>query len=113
MIDLSHEYALIDIDEIRPRTRAECPPKQDDGTRPCPWVGCRHHLAVDIDGRGRLKIYRPHIDPTDWPMPCALDHADRGGMTLEEIGELLGVSRERVRQIDEQARRAFRYEWEE
>jgi hypothetical protein len=28
----------------RPRTRADCL----DEARPCPWVGCRHHLAFDL-----------------------------------------------------------------
>lgn len=30
---------------------------------------------------------------------CALDYADKGGMTLDAVGDVLGVSRERVRQI--------------
>ena len=31
---------------------------------------------------------------------CALDVADEGGATLEEIGESMGLTRERVRQIE-------------
>jgi DNA-directed RNA polymerase sigma subunit (sigma70/sigma32) len=31
---------------------------------------------------------------------CVLDVADNGGITLEEVGELLGVTRERIRQIE-------------
>jgi len=31
---------------------------------------------------------------------CALDVADRGGATLEEVGALINVTRERVRQIE-------------
>lgn len=34
---------------------------------------------------------------------CALDVADRGGVTRDDIGELMGLSRERVRQIEEEA----------
>lgn len=39
---------------------------------------------------------------------CALDVADRGEHTLEEVGEVLGVVRERVRQIVEQGAASFR-----
>jgi DNA-directed RNA polymerase sigma subunit (sigma70/sigma32) len=45
---------------------------------------------------------------------CALDHAQRGGMTLDEVGEAMAVTRERARQIEERAssrlrlRREFR-----
>jgi DNA-directed RNA polymerase sigma subunit (sigma70/sigma32) len=31
---------------------------------------------------------------------CALDVADRGGATLEEVGDLLNITRERVRQME-------------
>ena len=34
---------------------------------------------------------------------CALDLADRGGMTLIEVADVLGVTRERVRQIEDSA----------
>ena len=33
-------------------------------------------------------------------LSCALDGADRGGMTLAEIGLALGLTRERIRQIE-------------
>jgi transcriptional regulator len=36
---------------------------------------------------------------------CVLDIADQGELTLEEIGKLTGVTRERVRQIEEKALR--------
>jgi DNA-directed RNA polymerase sigma subunit (sigma70/sigma32) len=39
----------------------------------------------------------------DMPATCALDVADRGGVTLAEIADLLGITRERARQIDSTA----------
>jgi DNA-directed RNA polymerase sigma subunit (sigma70/sigma32) len=47
----------------------------------------------------------PGTEPGDMVESCALDVADRGEHTLNEVGEMLGVSRERVRQIEEQALR--------
>lgn len=38
---------------------------------------------------------------------CVLDVADRGGATLEEIGDMLGLTRERVRQVEEEALERF------
>jgi len=34
------------------------------------------------------------------PATCALDVADRGGITLEEVGEILNLTRERIRQVE-------------
>jgi DNA-directed RNA polymerase sigma subunit (sigma70/sigma32) len=34
---------------------------------------------------------------------CALDVAERGGATLERVGELMNMTRERVRQIQDVA----------
>ncbi len=39
----------------------------------------------------------------DWSQSCVLDVADAGGHTLEEVADLFGVSRERIRQIEEGA----------
>jgi hypothetical protein len=44
----------------------------------------------------------------DMPETCALDVAERGGATLEEVGRLLRVTRERVRQIGNEASRKIR-----
>lgn len=35
-----------------------------------------------------------------WRETCVLDMADRGGMTLEEVGEQMGFTRERSRQVE-------------
>lgn len=34
---------------------------------------------------------------------CVMDVADRGGITLEEVAFVTGVSRERIRQLEERA----------
>jgi DNA-directed RNA polymerase sigma subunit (sigma70/sigma32) len=34
------------------------------------------------------------------PESCALDIADRGGITLEEVGEIMNLTRERIRQLE-------------
>jgi DNA-directed RNA polymerase sigma subunit (sigma70/sigma32) len=31
---------------------------------------------------------------------CALDIAERGGITLEEVGEIMNLTRERIRQLE-------------
>ena len=41
------------------------------------------------------------------PHTCVLDVADEGDATLESVGDILGVSRERIRQIEAGARRAL------
>lgn len=87
----------------RPKNRAECV----DMPRPCPYVGCRYHLMIEVTEHGRI-IFKDH-DPTEMAETCALDVADRGESTLEAVGEVYGVTRERVRQIEESAlRRVFR-----
>ena len=83
----------------RPRTRAECAGVQ----RPCPYVSCRHSLYLDVNPEtGAIKLNFPTREP--WEMPadasCALDVAERGGMTLEDVGTLTNLTRERVRQVE-------------
>ena len=31
---------------------------------------------------------------------CALDVAERGGITLEEVGQIMNLTRERIRQVE-------------
>lgn len=85
----------------RPRFRADCV----DGERPCPWVSCRHHLYLEANESSSLTFNFPLHEPEQLEESCALDVADRGGLKLEEVGELINVTRERVRQIEAQALR--------
>jgi hypothetical protein len=86
-----------DVDTERPRTREDC----RDAPRPCPWVACKHHLYLDINPRtGSIKINFPDLEPWELEHTCALDIADNGGLTLEEIGLITNLTRERVRQVE-------------
>lgn len=71
--------------EQRPRTRGECV----GGPRPCPWVSCRHHLALEITADG-VRLMLPE-DPDDWHglETCSLDVADRGGFGQTDLAALL------------------------
>lgn len=81
----------------RPRTRGEC----QDGPRPCPFVSCKFHLYLDVSpATGSIKFNFPGVEPEDLVESCALDVADRGPVTLEEVGAILNLTRERVRQME-------------
>jgi hypothetical protein len=80
------------------RTRGECLGRE----RPCPRVSCKHHLYLDVTKAGGITVNRPE-DVMDLEVTCSLDVADDGPHSLEEIALLLGITRERVRQIEEVA----------
>jgi hypothetical protein len=81
----------------RPRTRAECLQME----RPCPFVSCEHHLYLDVNpDSGAIKLNFPHLEVWEMPETCSLDVADRGGITLEEVGAILNLTRERIRQVE-------------
>lgn len=83
-----------------PRTRAEC----DQVERPCPFLSCRHHLYLDVNPQtGSIKFNFPDVEPWELTETCALDVADRGGVTLEEVGSILNLTRERIRQMETRA----------
>lgn len=81
----------------RPAFRAECA----SGMRPCPYVSCKHHLYLDVNpDTGSIKLNFPDLEVWEMAETCALDVADRGGITLEEVGEILNLTRERIRQVE-------------
>lgn len=95
-----------------PRTRGECP-----SGRPCPWVGCRYHLALDVEASGTIQLRlrgSPFMEPIDafasalartGRPTCALDVAEAhpDGLPLEEIGDIMCIGRPRVLQIERSA----------
>lgn len=83
----------------RPRTRADCV----GACRPCPWVSCKWNLFLDVNTTGGLQLNFPGLEVEQVPHNCALDLADIGGLTLDQIGQAMNVTRERIRQIEADA----------
>jgi len=80
----------------RPTTRSDC----KNGPRPCPWVSCRYNLYLDVNSEtGSLKINFPDREPWECQHSCALDIAEEGELTFEQIGDVMNLTRERIRQI--------------
>lgn len=88
---LREEY----LDE-RPEVRGDCA----QIPRPCPYVSCRYHLFLDWSTRGIPNSMWWDRDPLRYKWSCSLDVADDGGTTLKHVGQMLNLTRERVRQIE-------------
>ncbi len=82
--------ALLRPEGPRPKTRGDCLAGGPNAARPCRWITCQWYLP-------RMTLNPKHT--------CALDVADQGGVTLEEVGDLMGITRERIRQIEFMASR--------
>jgi hypothetical protein len=110
VVDLELEKIRRELDELRPRRRAECA----DLPRPCPFLSCKHHLYLDVNpATGSIKLNFPDKALEDLEETCALDVADVGGVTLERVGELTNITRERVRQLETRAAATLRDALEE
>lgn len=83
----------------RPQTRADC----ENSERPCPYVSCRMHMYLDVNSRGNIKLNFPDLEVSELTETCALDVAEDGEQTMERVGELMNLTRERVRQLIELA----------
>ena len=89
-----------ETDYWKPRPRADCA----NGPRPCPYVSCKHHLFIDVSARtGAIKVNFPDLEVWEMNESCALDVADRGGTTLEDVGAIMNLTRERIRQLEVKA----------
>lgn len=66
-----------------PRSRFECV----EGPRPCPFLSCRYHLRQRAPGAET----------------CALDVAEKGEQTQNDVAQLLGLSVSRIQSIEQRA----------
>ncbi len=97
VVDPELQDILGEIEASRPRSRADCAA----GPRPCMFVSCKHHLYLDVNPEtGSIKLNFPDKEIWELAETCALDVADRGGITLEEVGSIMNLTRERIRQVE-------------
>jgi hypothetical protein len=97
VVDPELQETIEEIDRARPRSRADCA----QGPRPCMFVSCKHHLYLDVNpATGSIKLNFPDKEIWEIGETCALDVADRGGITLEEVGSIMNLTRERIRQVE-------------
>ena len=87
-----------------PQTRSECLPDGILYKRPCPYVRCKYNLLWSVNKQpfgvfSRLSDEKLIDILFSMKETCCLDVVDRGEITLDEIGALLFMSRERVRQM--------------
>lgn len=93
----------------RPFKFAEC----EADPRPCPFVSCRHHLALDVRADGGLTINFPGLEADPGavlaaaPFTCSLKRAAAGEMMLEDIAPIFDVTSERISQISTEAERKY------
>lgn len=88
--------------------------------RPCPWASCQYHLLADVTEGGALKVtgrrktlplresrrsvIEEFIDDAVDTLElmdetCALDVADRGAHSIEQIADIMGLSNQRISQM--------------
>ncbi len=95
----TYENDLAFTDAVRPKTRGDC----EGGIRPCPHVGCSHNLYLHVNpDNGHITMNFPELEPDEMDpnSSCALDVAECDGLTLEEVGKTLNLTRDAVRQIE-------------
>ena len=97
LIDPELDAVIREIEAARPRSRADCA----GAARPCMFISCKHHLYLDVNpSTGSIKLNFPDKEVWEMADTCALDVADRGGITLEEVGSIMNLTRERIRQVE-------------
>ncbi|HEX9241032.1 MAG TPA: sigma factor-like helix-turn-helix DNA-binding protein [Anaeromyxobacter sp.] len=97
LVDPELDQTIREIEAARPRSRADCA----TAARPCMFISCKHHLYLDVNpSTGSIKLNFPDKEVWELEETCALDVADKGGITLEEVGAIMNLTRERIRQVE-------------
>ena len=90
-------------DGERPRLRADCV----GGYRPCPWLTCRYHLAVDPGSMksGKTKLRTLNGALLDAEYTCLLDFVDDHphGAEGSDVAVAMSYTRQREWQIEQTA----------
>jgi hypothetical protein len=94
-VDYSDE---VGVEVVHPKKKEMCSTE-----RPCPYVSCRHHLGIEPVYVGCINLTFPDMQPWEIPETCSIDVAMQGDKTLEEVGQLINITRERVRQLETSA----------
>jgi len=95
-----------ETDYWKPKIRADC----ERVERPCPYVSCRYNLFLEVTRNGSIKQTFGDLEPDGMAESCALDVADRGGATLEEVARCFNISQERARQLQKMFLARLRYD---
>jgi hypothetical protein len=96
-IDPEEAALIAELAASRPKTRADCV----NSPRPCVYVSCKYNLYLDVNPEtGSIKLNFRDKEIWELEYTCALDVAEKGGITLEEVGELMNLTRERIRQVE-------------
>ncbi|MBL9037177.1 MAG: DNA-binding protein [Archangium sp.] len=97
LVDPEEAELLSELSTNRPKTRADCV----SSPRPCVFVSCKYNLYLDVNPEtGSIKLNFPDKEIFELEYTCALDVAEKGGITLEEVGEIMNLTRERIRQVE-------------
>jgi len=96
--------------DVDPTTRLACGHGGDEilmHSRPCVYVGCRHSAFLEVSDVGSIHLLHADNEPEEMPadMSCSLDVSQWGDRTLDLVGRVSGVSRERARQLEVLAKR--------
>lgn len=88
--------------ELPPATRAECAGIE----RPCNRYACVHNLTPETERGGKPHHgIHPHPVLVEKTESCELDVSERGKHTPKQVAEMLGLTPERIRQLEDRAMR--------